>query len=180
MVSVPPKLEIDLGYQFLRTSSAGSGISYPLGFDVRIAKPITPRFFIVGGFDWARHSETITSVDDRIPPLNSYDELSGAYLGFKVKMLPVSYSGRSITSIAFRPIPEASLIAHLEHQSGSIGAIDRPSSNNFVLQPGVSVAVPIRQGSRLSVFGRVDYRRVFSTIPQNNVDLVAGVRVTIE
>jgi len=145
---------LDIGYQYLHASAAGATLSYPGGFDVAVAGTVAGPWSIVGDIGWSRHSNT--------------------GLGTNTNTDAFAYGAGLRWSAG--NVAHAKLYAQMLVGGETDAVTYQPTAVNVMLQPGVGVAAPL---GRVGVYAQVDYRRVWTSIAQNDVRVVAGVRLPL-
>jgi hypothetical protein len=143
---------LDVGYQYLHASAAGASLSYPGGFDVAVAGTVAGPWSIVGDIGWGRHSNA---------GLGTNTDAIAYGAGLR-------WSGASVA--------HAKLYAQMLVGGETDAVTYQAAAVNVMLQPGVGVAAPL---GRVGVYAQVDYRRVWTAPAQNDVRVVAGIRLPL-
>jgi hypothetical protein len=151
-----PAVELGVGYQFLDFEESSS---LPLGFSVDVSGALTDTFSWVGEVGWSRDSE----------------ELLGADFSFTA----LHFAGGARWSGRYSPrfTPFVQVLVGAQRSSYEEDGDDLGSNTDFLLQPGGGVAYSM---GTWSIFGQVDYRRVFfEDEGVNGVRFVVGARVPL-
>jgi len=129
---------VQIGYQFLHYSGidGGDGASFPLGFALTGAVPVSGQWSGVADLTWGRHSEDTPFGDFHV----SETTLTGGVRWTEMKNWWA-----------------AQLLLGLNHEG--VSDCNDCGSNDFVFMPGILARRPLN--SAWNVYGRFDYRHVF-------------------
>ncbi len=145
--------DVEVGYQYLHASASGSGLSFPAGLNVAVNGRVAGAVSVLGEVSWSRHSDTVAGTD--------------------IHLDATSYGGGVRWTDALKPVkPFAQVVIGGEHD----GATGGSSENSFMIQPGIGV---LAAAGPIDVYAQVDYRRVFSSVAQNDVRVAVGVSIPI-
>jgi hypothetical protein len=170
--------EITFAYQWQHVSSGAEDTdetlsqNFPLGFNVDAAFPVMGDLSVVGQFDWSHAS----------PSEIGGESLEGTGVEMALNMTAyaggVRWSSKSNPSVA----PYVQVLLGGAHSSASYtvdgeAGEDIPSEDNFMLQLGGGVAIPLN--AKADVIGQFDYRRLFSSDGTNVIRLLGGIRIKL-
>jgi hypothetical protein len=166
--SAQSPVDVSIGYQYLVHSfSDVDDQKYPAGFNVDVSVGLSDAIRVVVEGNWSRDS----SVGD----LFDSDEATLTATAFGGGLRWASHTEGIATHLQ--------LIAGVHHDSLSTGLgsdIDdlfNEDNNNFMLQPGFGIVIPIAPG--VGILGQADYRRVFYSGDDTDSNLyrfVVGLR----
>lgn len=165
--SAQSKVDLGLGYQYLVHSTSGDSEKYPAGFNVDVSVGLSDAIRVVAEGSWSRDSSL------------------GDVFSNDATLMATSYgAGLRWASHTQGIATHLQLIGGIHHDSISTGlgsALDdlaNTDNNNFMLQPGFGIVIPIAPG--LGILGQADYRYVFYSADDAHKSLyrfVAGLRI---
>ena len=156
--------EFEFGDEMVHVSSNGSGLWYPVGFNARVAVPVTPRLTVGGGMTWGHHAQTDVISGVRYDDTATTTTFGGGVQCAMAQVLNAHGSLYLSAGVA------------LERSSGSFNHESTPATSSILLLGGGGLNVSL--GSRrLGLQVGAEVGHVFTTPSRTELRIYADVRV---